>query len=148
MYKMTAAQSVTSLSVIYLTDTLQLTTTETSMFFLDVLGISLVGCPIGAKLAQRFNAKISYFISIVYILITLVVGLLFMEYGPKYGVFIWGAVLGIGLGWFYAVEPLYLSMLLPHGQEAEMAGFYNFCSVIIAWLPPVLFTIAVENNVQ
>ena len=145
---MTAAQSVTSLSVIYLTDTLKLDPTELSLFFLVVLGISLLGCPIGAKVAQKYTPNTSYAVAIAYLFIVLAAGLTLMEYGPQFGVFIWGAVLGIGLGWFYAVEPLYLSMLLPHGKEAEMSGFYNFCSVIIAWLPPVLFTIAVENNVQ
>lgn len=34
---------------------------------------------------------------------------------------------------------------MPKGQEAELAGFYLYCSQILAWLPPLVFTIFNEN---
>jgi Na+/melibiose symporter-like transporter len=38
-------------------------------------------------------------------------------------------------------------MCLPKGQEAELAGFYVYCTQILAWLPPLIFSLLVEANV-
>lgn len=84
----------------------------------------------------------------VYIFFALTVGALTLDFAPKYCTFIWAAFVGIGLGWFYATEPLFFSMILPVGQEAEMSGFYNFASVILSWLPPLIFTFATELGVE
>jgi MFS-type transporter involved in bile tolerance (Atg22 family) len=143
-----AAQAITTLSSIYLADALLLDSLMTSLFFLDVLVVSLVGCRIGAKVAQKTNPNISYALSYAYLFIALLIGLLTLTpNSPLYGVFIWGGFVGIGLGWLYAVEPLYLSCLIPEGQECEISGFYNFVTVILAWAPPVVFSVCVENDV-
>ena len=34
---------------------------------------------------------------------------------------------------------------MPKGQEAEFAGFALFCSQILGWLPPLVFTLMNEN---
>jgi hypothetical protein len=39
-------------------------------------------------------------------------------------------------------------MCLPKGQEAELAGFYVYCTQILGWLPPLLFTICVQANID
>lgn len=82
-----------------------------------------------------------------YIFSVLTIGALTLELAPRYCAFIWAAFVGVGLGWFYATEPLFFSMILPVGQEAEMSGFYNFVSQILAWLPPLIFTAATEARV-
>jgi MFS-type transporter involved in bile tolerance (Atg22 family) len=61
--------------------------------------------------------------------------------------YIWGACMGVLLGWFYSTEGLFFSMVLPKGQEAELTGSFIYCTQILAWLPPLLFTILVENDV-
>jgi hypothetical protein len=33
---------------------------------------------------------------------------------------------------------------LPEGQEAELAGFFVYCTIILTWLPPLLFSVVVE----
>ena len=145
----TATQSITTLSSIYLADSLKFGTVFTSLFFLDVLVVSLIGCKIGDVIVQKTNPNISYTLSYAYIFIVLVVGLSFVsEKTNLFGTFIWGGFVGIGLGWFYAVEPLYLSCLVPKGQEAEIAGFYNFATVILAWAPTLVFAVCIENNVE
>ena len=85
----------------------------------------------------------------VYVFIVLVIGFLTLTAStPTYVVFIWGGFVGIGLGWLYAVEPLYLSCLVPRGQEAEIAGFYNFVTVILAWAPTLVFSVCTESEVE
>lgn len=145
----TAAQSVTTLSSIYLAEFLQLGSLMTSLFFLDVLVVSLVGCSIGGAIARKTDPNKSYAMSYAYLFIVLMIGFLTMTSAtPTYGVFIWGGFVGIGLGWLYAVEPLYLSCLVPEGQEAEIAGFYNFVTVILAWAPTLVFSFCTEQGVQ
>ena len=39
-------------------------------------------------------------------------------------------------------------MIVPHGLEAELSGFYVYCTQIIGWLPPLVFSILVEANVD
>lgn len=34
---------------------------------------------------------------------------------------------------------------MPKGQEAELAGFYLYCTQILGWLPPLVFTFFNEN---
>lgn len=147
-FSQAAAQACTSLCVIYLTDSLQLGSFGINIFFLVTLLCALIGCPLGAKLSQRFNPMASYQYSCLYLVVALSVGLLTLEYGPKECAHVWAVFVGIGLGWLYAVEPLCFSMILPVGQEAELSGFYNFVSVILGWLPPLIFTIATENQVE
>lgn len=35
---------------------------------------------------------------------------------------------------------------MPKGQEAELAGFYLYCTQILGWLPPLVFTIFNESE--
>lgn len=39
-------------------------------------------------------------------------------------------------------------MLLPRGQEAELSGFYVYCTQILGWLPPLIFSVMVESNID
>lgn len=146
-FSQASAQAITSLSAIYLADTLKMNTLNTSLFYLDVLVISLAGCQISAKVSRKYNPNVSYTLSVAYLYIVVVIGLVSLERLPKWCPFIWGAFVGIGLGWLFGTEPLYLSMLMPVGQEAEISGFYNFVSQILAWCPPLIFAAMSEAKV-
>ena len=39
-------------------------------------------------------------------------------------------------------------MCLPKGQEAELSGFFVYCSNIINWLPPLIFTLLNELGIH
>lgn len=51
----------------------------------------------------------------------------------------------IQIGWFYPIELNLFSALMPKGQEAELAGFFLYCTQILGWLPPLVFTLFNEN---
>jgi len=51
---------------------------------------------------------------------------------------------GMCLGWFYPTSDLIFSLSLPKGQESEITGFYIYCTQIIVWLPPLVFTLINE----
>lgn len=49
------------------------------------------------------------------------------------------------IGWFYPTELNLFSSLMPKGQETELAGFYLYCTQVLGWLPPLVFTLFNEN---
>merc|ERR1712150_73778 len=60
-------------------------------------------------------------------------------------VFIFAILWGFMIGWIYPAELNIFSSLMPKGQEAELAGFYLYCTQLMAWLPPLVFTLFNEN---
>ena len=39
-------------------------------------------------------------------------------------------------------------MVLPKGKEAELTGFFIYCTQIIVWLPPLIFSVMIEADVN
>jgi Na+/melibiose symporter-like transporter len=39
-------------------------------------------------------------------------------------------------------------MVLPKGQEAELTGFFVYCTQVLSFLPPLVFTLMIENGVN
>ncbi len=39
-------------------------------------------------------------------------------------------------------------MIIPEGQESELAGFFLYCTQILSWLPPLLFTFMNEADIN
>jgi len=50
--------------------------------------------------------------------------------------------------WFYSTENLFFSLVLPKGKEAELTGFFIYCTQILVWLPPLIFSVMLEANVN
>jgi len=141
------AQAVTTAAIVYLNDTLKLDSLQISLFFLITLAGTLPGTQVGWLVTSKSNPNTSWKLCMVYLCVVLVIGALVLEDLPKYCSFIWGLCVGIGLGWFYPTENMFFSMCLPKGQEAELAGFYVYCSQILAWLPPLIFTLMLQYNI-
>jgi hypothetical protein len=49
---------------------------------------------------------------------------------------------------FYPTENIFFSCVLPKGSEAEIAGFRVISSMILSWLPPLLFSLMVSNGID
>jgi len=39
-------------------------------------------------------------------------------------------------------------LVLPKGKEAELTGFFIYCTQILVWLPPLIFSVMLEANVN
>jgi len=48
--------------------------------------------------------------------------------------------------WFYSTENLFFSLVLPKGQEAELTGFFVYCTQILVWLPPLVFSGMIQRG--
>lgn len=143
-----AANAFTVVSVVFLDEQIGFSTQEIGIFFLVTLIFTLPGSRLGAFVTRKTSPMISYQLSMLFLMITAIVGALILEEGRTVVAYAWGAVIGIELGWFYPVENLAFSILLPKGQEAEIAGFYVYCTQILGWLPPLIFSILVEADIH
>jgi MFS-type transporter involved in bile tolerance (Atg22 family) len=144
-----SAAATTNLAVIYLSDTVGLNGTQIGIFFLVALFCTIPGAWIGSKITHRTNPNTSWKLCQLTLAAATIVGAMFLEdiKGPKELSYIWAACIGLLLGWFYPTENLFFSMCLPKGQEAELAGFFVYCTQILGWLPPLLFSILVQAGV-
>lgn len=111
-----------------------------------VLFAAIPGCSIGHKVSQWFDPNRSLQGAILCAMIT-TTGLAFLlQEGMENTVFAFGFCWGIVLGWFYTSQRLFFSLVTPKGQEAELSGFFVYCQLIISWLPPLTFSIAVSKG--
>jgi MFS-type transporter involved in bile tolerance (Atg22 family) len=55
---------------------------------------------------------------------------------------------GIGLGWLHPQHIAVYGALIPSGQEAELMGVFLFCTYVIGWLPPLVFSALNEGGIS
>ncbi|KAG7340015.1 vacuole effluxer Atg22 like protein [Nitzschia inconspicua] len=137
-------------AVIYLTDVVGLSITQVGIFFLVALLGTIPGAKLGSIITNKTNLNTSWKLSQICLLIALIIGAFVLDdmKGPKELCYLWGISVGILLGWFYPTENLFFSMCLPQGQETELAGFFVYCTQILGWLPPLIFTVLVQSDVD
>lgn len=135
------------MSPVYLVGVLEFSSQEVGLFFLVTLVSTLPGSFLGSWVTGKTNPNVSYRLSMLCLAIVANVGAFFLDgVKSKPLSFLWGASVGIFLGWFYPTENLYFSIVVPKSQAGELSGFYVYCTQILGWLPPLFFSILVEND--
>lgn len=149
VFAQSSVGALTTVAVVYLSSEVGLNATDISLFFFVVLIGTVPGAKFATVVAKRTNPNTSWQMSMICLFVTLVIGAFTLGDAPnKYLSLIWGFFVGAMLGWFYPTENLFFSCVLPKGQEAEIAGFRVYCSMILSWLPPMVFSILVEIGVD
>jgi len=144
-----AASAISSTAVIFLNGNLGLSPVQIGIFFEVTLVTVILGTKIGALVTRYTNPNTSLKLSQLGICLTLGIGVHLVQVAKVQNrVYIWGAVVGIFLGWFFPTENLFFSQCIPRKQEAELAGFFIYCSQILGWFPPLIFSIMVQNNIN
>lgn len=143
------ANSFTLVAVVYLDDALGFTGTDIGIFFVVALFGMIPGGKLGSMITNKTNPNTSWRLSLLTLFGLGVFGGLALtrDNGKTLG-YAWGFVVGLNLGWFYPTENLFFSMVIPKGQEAELSGIFVYCTQIIGWLPPLIFSILVEEDVD
>jgi len=142
-----ATNTFTTVAPTYLVGELGLSGSQVGIFFLITLIGTLPGGRLGAFVTRRTNPKTSWQLCMTGLALVANLGAFGLEYVPKNLAYLWGILVGIFLGWFYPTENLYFSMIVPAINEAELAGFFVYGSQIMGWLPPLIFSIMVEQNI-
>lgn len=135
-------------SITFLNEVLNMTGTETGIVFLIVLVFVVPGAKLSELVVKKTNYNTCWRLNMIYFSVTTVVGVSIMQDpNDKVKAYVMGIFWGIALGWFYATQNGFFAVLVPQEQAAEMAGIYNFCSLILAWLPPLVFSALNENGI-
>lgn len=145
-----AAEAFAVVAVVYMDKELGMSTVEIGIFFMIGIFALIPGTWLSDAVASRTNPKVSWMMSMMSLQATAIVGALLLNPENVYpGGYIWAVFVGFNLGWFYPAEILFFSMCVPqNGSETELAGFYTYCVVILAWLPPLIFTALVEAGID
>ena len=113
-----AANAFTVVAVIYLDEQIGLSSNGIAAFFLTTLIASLPGSKLGQWVTHRSDPNKSWQLCMLCLFLWSAGGAVVVDHVPKEVSFVWGAGVGVLLGWFYPVEGLFFSMCLPKGQEA------------------------------
>ena len=142
----TGIGALTTVAVTYLTE-LGLSGTETGIVFLVVLLSTIPGSAFATYLSRKLKSPTLSIkmCSIFFIISNFVAFFMLADKTFRNLVWLFGAIWGFLLGWYFPTEVNIFSSLMPKGQEAELAGFYLYCTQILGWLPPLVFTLFNEN---
>lgn len=166
-----AQQSIATISLTYMTDTLQMTTVECGIAILLLFVFGIVGALIGqvsisttsssssssppADVSSSTTAfwKINPLRSLQLCQIfavgaTAMAVLLLWKPGQQYQAYGVAAAWGTAAGWKNTVERFTVVQIIPKHAHAEMMGFYLFSTQVIAWLPTLIFTTLNEAGVS
>lgn len=142
-----AAESYTTIAVVYLIEEIELKGTAYGLFFIFVIVTAVPGAFVGKQLTKRygkFNTEMGIFM--FFSVITLL--LPFVAYKPEHDkrTFIFGAFIGLSMGGIFAANRSVYSAMIPGGEEAEYMGMYLFAGQFLVWLPPVIFLALNESG--
>lgn len=145
-----ATSAYTIIAVTYLIEVLKFNSTKTGLVVLVVL-ISIMPGSVFAKFAIR-KAQcpiLSLKVCIGTLIVVNFISFLTLT-SPDVAYLVWpySALWGFMLGWYYPTELHIYASIMPKGQEAELAGFHLYCTQIMVWLPPLVFTVMNENSIS
>lgn len=141
--------SQTNSCVTYINEVVKMNGTETGVAVLIVLVFLIPGAKLSEFVSKRMSLKNSLRHSLVYFSIATGIGAWLMkDESSKNITYIMSMFWGFGFGWYYAVQTAIFAVLMPQEQAAEMSGLFSFCSISLAWLPPLIFTIMNESGIH
>jgi len=144
-----AQQSIATISLTYMTDTLQMTSSENGIAILLLFLFGILGTVIGKISVKCINPIHSNQICQVMTgLNTGMAALVLWGPGQQLRAYIVASIWGIGAGWKNTVERYTVTQIIPKGQDTELMGFYLFSSQILVWMPTLFFTIMNEHGVN
>jgi UMF1 family MFS transporter len=142
-----AIGSFTNLVITYLSEELEMSSTGIIIFILINMVIQPAGVLIHRTSARRVGHKKNYLmvISFFVILTALFIGLIA---GPDQmnWAYLFSVLYGVAYGWYYPSSNGFFVSLVPEELVTELWGFNMFASVILSWVPPLIFTTLNETT--
>jgi len=137
------------IAVTYLMEVCNVSGMNLGIVFIIILISTIPGSYFGAWVSKKTNPITSLRIQLFSMICFNFVAFLTMT-SPEQKLlpYIFGAGWGALLGWYYPTNMAILSMIQPKGQEAELTGIFLYCSQILAWLPPLVFTLMNESGIH
>jgi len=142
-----AMGSFTNLAITYLSEEIQMSATGIIIFILINMATNPIGVLIHKRVARRIGHKRNYLMMIAYIIVltALFIGCIA---GPDQmnWTYLIAFLYGIAYGWYYPSSNGLFVSLVPKDRVTELWGFNMFASVILSWVPPLIFTTLNETT--
>ena len=145
-----AANAFVLVAVTYLKEVMGFGSSEIGILFFIVIIAFIPGSYLGQWLTVVTSCpKTTMKLQLVTFILVNFAGFFFFLTKPEQATlaYVFGALWGVLLGWFYPTEALMFSLIVPQGQESELAGLFLYCSQILGWLPTLVFTLMNEKGI-
>lgn len=141
--------SLATVAITYLTDTLGFTTQENGLAILALLLGSIPGGLTSGAVTARSNPILSSLGATLLLLVnTIAFGFILRKPDQQLETYLLAAGWGWGTGWKWTTDRLVASTIIPVGQDAELMGTYLFSGQVLTWLPPLVYTALNEAGVE
>jgi MFS-type transporter involved in bile tolerance (Atg22 family) len=142
-----AVQSLITIAITYLTDTLEFDSTENGIAVLAMLLGSVPGGFVGGRTIRWINPIRSGILATLVLAINTIVAAVVLT-GPGQQLVTYGLALvwGLGTGWKWTADKSLVSSTVPDGQDAELMGLYLFSGQALTWVPPLVYTALNESG--
>jgi UMF1 family MFS transporter len=141
--------SLATIAITYLTDTLAFTSFENGIAILCMLVGSIPGAFAAKFTTTHLNPIKSSILGTSLLAVNTVFFAGFIKGpGQQIPTYILAFIWGTGTGWKWTTDRLLASSIIPPGQNAELMGLYLFSGQILSWLPPLVFTVLNEKGVS
>jgi len=142
-------QALATISVTYLTDTLQFSARENGIAILLILLGSVPGAALSNFVTRKLDPiKSSNLALVALMIVTSAAAFILKEPGQQMETYLIAFVWGIGTGWKWTCDRLVASSIIPDGQDAELMGVFLFSGQCLSWIPPLVFTAINESGVD
>lgn len=145
-----AISAFTTVAVTFLVEVVNLNSRKTGLVFFLVLLSTIPGSQFASFVTRKTGSPVqSMKLCLISLIVVNFVSFLSLTtHMASNIVWICAVFWGFMLGWFYPTEVNIYSTLIPEGQDSELAGFFLYCTQILSWLPPFVFTIMNENGIS
>ena len=142
-----AVGSFTTLVITYLSEAIQMSSTGIIIFILINMATQPIGVLIHRTAARRVGHKKNYLMVISFFVILTAFFIGFIA-GPDQinWTYLFSVLYGVAYGWYYPSSNGFFVSLVPEELVTELWGFNMFASVILSWVPPLIFTTLNETT--
>ena len=142
-------EAFATIAVSYLNEVLDFDSTQVGLVYIVVLVFITPGAFFASWLAIKTSPLTAIKINgATFIVVNFGAFLWLTKPGMLIESFICGGLWGFLIGMYFTLNKLVFSLVIPKGQEAELAGFWRYCALIFGWAPPLLFTVMNESGVH
>jgi MFS-type transporter involved in bile tolerance (Atg22 family) len=135
----------------------QYNATNVGIGFFVALASAIPGVVVGATLSKRYNPQVSQRLNLGVLVVGSLVATFIMDKIQRegsrspgeisYAGYGFSVMWGFLLGMFYATQQLFFTACLPPQQEAELSGFFVYCTIILTWAPTLAGSIMLNAGV-
>jgi UMF1 family MFS transporter len=142
-----ATTTFSTIAITYMTEQLGFSAKENGIAILILLLFGVPGTRLAAWLTSGFNPIRSLQACLLLWIVNTGAAAYFLQQPDQQGLaYFFAMIWGLALGWVYPTEKTLYVTIIPRGQEAELMGCYICAGQMLAWLPPLVFTIMNESG--